>query len=161
MNIDKNKFIGFFGFGIFVYKAISSISYSFGSFLKDFLIYLDISPSLVFWASEIFDALVFLLLINFIINKIFTNYESISDKILKYFIYSFIIYFVSQLIQIVYPFIQYYFEYDIVNDRITAYYEYLGSKNNLYFVQSTLYYIAEVITVILIYIKIKKCSPQT
>ena len=153
MGIERNKLIGFFGIGIFIYKTISGLSYSFSDYAKDLLILLDSEPSWTFWISELIGLILFVILINIIINRIFENYKTISENVLKYFIWSFSAYFIIQVIQISYPSIKSFFEFEVDNLGITEYYGYLGYNYMLYFTQSIFYYLGEVIAIILIYNK--------
>ena len=155
MGIERNKLIGFFGIGIFTYKTISGLSYSFSDLAKDLLILLDSEPSWTFWISELIGLILFVILINIIINRIFENYKTISENVLKYFIWSFSAYFIIQVIQISYPSIKSFFEFEVENLGITEYYGYLGNNYMLYFTQSIFYYLGEIIAIILIYNKTK------
>ncbi|ULC60445.1 hypothetical protein MBM09_05515 [Flaviramulus sp. BrNp1-15] len=155
MKIKRNELIGFFGFGIFSYKFISSLSYSFTDFTKDLLISLDSQPYWVFWISELVGLILFVILINNLINWIFDNYKTICENILKYLIWSFSAYFIIQIVQISYPSIKSFFEFGKENVGFTEYYGYLRKNYILYFTQSIFYYLGEIITVILIYNKTK------
>ena len=155
MGIERNKLIGFFGIGIFTYKTISGLSYSLSDFTKDLLILLDSEPSWTFWISELFGLILFVILINTIINRVFENYKSISENVLKYFIWSFSAYFIIQVIQISYPSIKSFFEFEAENLGITEYYGFLRKNYMLYFTQSIFYYLGEIIAIILIYNKTK------
>ena len=155
MGIERNKLIGFFGIGIFTYKTISGLSYSFSDLARDILILLNSKPSWTFWVSELIGLILFVILINIIINRIFENYKTINENVLKYFIWSFSAYFIIQLIQISYPSIKSFFLFDIENLGITEYYEYLGNNYMLYFTQSIFYYLGEIIAIIMIYNKTK------
>ena len=100
MGIERNKLVGFFGIGIFSYKFISGLSYSFADFTKDLLILLDSQPSWTFWISELFGLIFFVILINIIINWVFENYKTISENVLKYFTQS-IFYYLGEIIAII------------------------------------------------------------
>ena len=155
MEIERNKLIGFFGIGIFAYNSISALSYSVSDFSKDLLILLEAQPSWTFWISELLGLILFVLVINIIINRIFENYKSISENVLKYFIWSFSAYFIIQVVQISYPSIKSFLEFETENLGITEYYGYLGNNYMLYFTQSIFYYLGEIIAIILIYNKTK------
>ncbi|MEH6538327.1 MAG: hypothetical protein V7719_18165 [Psychroserpens sp.] len=154
--IDKNKVIGFFGIGIFTYLSISNLTYRIGDISKDLFILLDLKPSWTFWLSELLGLILFIILINYVINWIYNNYESISNQVLKYFIWSFVAYFIIQGIQIVYPILK----SELNNEGITKYYSYLKDNYMLYGVQSVLYYLGEIISIIIIYNKVKNGSQQ-
>jgi hypothetical protein len=155
LEINRNKLLGFIGIGIFAYKIISSITYFFGDFTKDFFIYLEIPHSWTFWLSQLLELSLFVILIYFFLNYVFKKYNSIKKEILKYFVWSFSIYFIVQIIQIVYPSIKILFESETFNDEFLSYYKYLDRDYNLYFVQSFFYYLGEIFAIILIYNKIK------
>jgi hypothetical protein len=155
LGIEKNKLIGFFGIGIFSYKFLSGLSYSFADITKDLLILLDSQPSLTFWISEFFGLILLVILINIMINRIFENYKTISENVLKYFIWSFSAYFIIQVFQIFYPSIKSFFEFDEQNLGIREYYGYLTNNYMLYYTQSIFYYLGEIIAIILIYNKVK------
>ncbi|WP_288956238.1 hypothetical protein [uncultured Polaribacter sp.] len=155
MGIERNKLIGFFGIGIFTYKTISGLSYSISDLAKDLLILLDSEPSWTFWISELIGVILFVVLSNIIINWILENYKTISENVLKYFIWSFSAYFIIQVIQISYPSIKSFFEFEVDNLGITEYYGYLENNYMLYFTQSIFYYLGEIIAIILIHNKTK------
>lgn len=158
LEINRNKLLGFIGIGIFAYKIISSITYFFGDFIKDIFIYLEIPHSWTFWLSQFLELSLFVLLIYFLINYVLKKYNSINENILKYFVWSFLVYFIFQIIQIAYPSAKTLFESEIFNDKFLSYYKYLKSNYNLYSVQSFFYYLGEVIAIIFIYNKIKNVN---
>jgi hypothetical protein len=149
--IDKNKVVGFFGIGIFTYLSISNLTYSIGDISKDLFIFLNLMPSWTFWLSELLRLILFIILMNYVINWIYNNYESLRNQILKYFIWSFVTYFMMQGIQIVYPMLK----SELNIEGITKYYSYLKDNYMLYGVQSVLYYLGEIISIIIIYNKVK------
>ena len=160
LEINRNKLLGFLGIGIFAYKTISSMTYFFGDFIKDVFIYLEIPHLWTFWFSQLLELFLFVLFIYFLINYVLKRFNSINENIVKYFVWSFLIYFMFQIIQIAYPSVKTLFESETYNDAFLSYYKYLKSNYNLYFVQSIFYYLGEIIAIILIYNKIKNVSQQ-
>jgi len=155
MEIGRNKFIGLIGTGIFAHKSISSLTYFLGDLTKDIFIFIEISHSLTFWLSQLIEFALYILLIYFLIEYVHKKYSSINDNIVKCFVWSFMIYFIVQIIQIAYPSIKSLLTAETNDGSFLSYYEYLGTNYSLYFVQSILYYLGEIIAIIFIYSKIK------
>ncbi|WP_418603004.1 hypothetical protein [Hwangdonia sp.] len=160
MEINKNKLLGFIAIGIFVYKITSNISYFLGDFTKDLFIYIGIPNLWNFWLSQIFELSLFLILVYFLVNYVLKKYNSINENVLKYFVWSFLIYFILQIFQIAFPSIKTLFEPDSFNEGFLSYHEFLKNSIDLYFVQSFFYYLGEVLAIIFIYNKIKNVSQQ-
>ena len=154
--INKNKIIGIIGIGVFTYLSISSLSIFVGDLIKDFLIFSGSKPYWSFCISELINLVLFIVLINILINWVYYNYELMSNKVLKYFVRSFVTYFVIQLIIIVYPSLKSFIDSGYFNEGTSKYLKFLNNNYMLYFVQSILYYVGEITAIILIYKKIKK-----
>ncbi len=152
--------MGFIAIGIFVYKITSNISYFLGDFTKDLFIYIGIPNLWNFWLSQIFELSLFLILVYFLVNYVLKKYNSINENVLKYFVWSFLIYFILQIFQIAFPSIKTLFEPDSFNEGFLSYHEFLKNSIDLYFVQSFFYYLGEVLAIIFIYNKIKNVSQQ-
>ena len=158
--IDKNKLIGFFGIGIFTYLSITNISYTIGDILKDIFIISNLNHSWTFLASELFRFIFFILLFNCIIARIYNNFKPISEKVMKYFVWSLWAYFISIVIQFLYTTLKSYFEYEFINDDFVNYYNYLKTNYMLHYSRAILILIGEIIAIIIIYKKIKNGKEQ-
>jgi len=154
----KNKVIGIFGIGIFTYLCISSLSYFLEGFIRDILILLDFEPKVNLLVTELLSFIIFILPVFFIIKKVSRNYDQIYNKIGKYIVWSFVIFLILQIIHIAYPSIKSLLTNDLFINRETEYFNYLGGNYALYFIKSAVYYLAMVISFLLIYKEFKKGS---
>jgi hypothetical protein len=157
---DEKKSIGFFGIGIFTYLSISGLSNLLEDLVQDILILLDIAPSLNLWITVLFNVIIFITLVYYVIKIISKNYEFIINNIVKFLVWSFVIYMIIQVIQIVYPSIKSLLATELYWDKEVEYLKYLKQNYALYYVKGIIYYIGMIISFILIYMELKNGSQQ-
>ena len=158
---NKNKVIGIFGIGIFTYLCISSISYIFEGFIRDILILFDAEPIVNFLVTELLSFTIFILPILVIIQKVSRNYDLITNKIGKYLVWSFVTFLILQIIYIAYPYIKDLLINDLFTNKETEYFSYMRKNYGLYFIKSAVYFLAMMISFLLIYKEFKNGSQQS
>ena len=157
---DKKKAIGFFGIGIFIYLCISGLSNLLEDFVKDILILLGVAPNLNLWITVILYVIIFILLVYFVIKRISKHYDFIINNIVKYLVWSFVIYMIIQVAQVVYPSLKYSVTSELYSNREVEYLKCLKENYALYYVKAAIYYGAMITTFFLIYMELKNGSQQ-
>ena len=155
-----NQAIGIFGFGIFIYLCISSLSSLMEEITHDILILLHTKPFINFLITELTSFIIFILPILVLIKRISKDYNLLLSKIGKYLVWSFIAFLILQGLSILYLIVEPFIINDQFSDLESEYFIFIRDNYGLYYVKSAFYFVAMLIWFLLIYKEYKNSSQQ-
>jgi len=157
---EIQKAIGYFGIGFFTYLWISSATSFVEDLTHDFLIQKGLEPIFTLLISELSYAICLTILVYFVVKRISKDYHLITQKIVKYLIWSVLIFLIIQTIQISYPSVKYLLVSDAFYDNELKYLKLMKSNPTLFYLQAFCYYVAIAISFFVIYKELVKARQQ-